>query len=241
MASFRSQDMRAEKQLGMFMDDYFYSRLSTKDGTPIFFQRKSDLKSQLQGVDVCIETSNRRMLIDEKASLYYSNAMIPTFAFEIDSLQKGHDNPVEGWFINDELLTEYYMLIWPNIKCTRSNEDRQWKRKDLDHLTKDDFTIIEAMLIEKQSIRSMLEKKGYNRSRLLEYARLIRKMADESDAIIEKNIAENVKITYSGQIAEKPVNLVIRKEVLKQMSKGIYLISQDGYANIRSEVWNLSK
>lgn len=124
MESFRNQDMRAEQRLGEFMDAYFYSKLKSKNGAPISFIRMSDRDSQLKGIDVCIETDGRKMLIDEKASVYYSNAMIPTFAFELDSIQRGHTEPVQGWFINDELMTEYYMLIWPNVKCFQ--QSGQW-------------------------------------------------------------------------------------------------------------------
>lgn len=231
MESFRNQDMKAEQQLGNFMDEFFYSKLVAKDGGEIKYTRMTDKESQLKGVDVCIETNGRKMIIDEKASVYYSNAMIPTFAFEIDSIQSGHDKPVDGWFINDELLTEYYMLIWPNVKCTK--EGQQWVRKDIKNLNKDDFTIVEAMLIEKAAIRLELQKAGYDRNRLLEYAKRLREMCIGESGKRENNLIENVKIAYSGQLAEKPINVVIRKELLRNLAKGIYLISSDGFATIK--------
>lgn len=83
MESFRDQDMRAEQQLGEFMDTYFYSRLRSKIGRPLNFIRTSDKERQISGIDVCIESEGKKILIDEKASVYYSNAMIPTFAFEL--------------------------------------------------------------------------------------------------------------------------------------------------------------
>jgi len=231
MESFRNQDMRAEQRLGEFMDAYFYSKLKSKNGAPISFTRMSDRDSQLKGIDVCIETDGRKMLIDEKASVYYSNAMIPTFAFELDSVQKGHAEPVQGWFINDELMTEYYMLIWPNVKCFQ--QSGQWVRKDIKNLTRDDFTIVEAMLVDKNDLRIMLEHKGYDKNHLIEYAKRFREMHYKSRGKEEKEITENVKITFSGQLAEQPVNLVVRKELLRNIAKGIYLISADGYASLK--------
>ena len=171
------------------------------------------------------------MFIDEKAAVYYSNAMIPTFAFEIDSIQRGHAEPVQGWFVNDNVQTEYYMLIWPNVKCIC--RDSQWVRKEIGSLRRDDFTIIEAMLIEKSDIRDVLERKGYGKSRLLEYARQLRAGYEADNTVKEKELDDKVKILLSGQLAEKPINLIIRKEMLRDMAKGIYLISADGFATIR--------
>jgi len=231
MESFRNQDMRAEQRLGEFMDDYFYSKLTAKDGGDISFKRMSDRDSQLQGIDVCIETAGRKMIIDEKASVYYSNAMIPTFAFELDSIQRGHKEPVEGWFINDSLATEYYMLIWPNVKC--SQVDGKWIRRDIGDIRKEDFTIVEAMLIEKSDIRITLEHAGYSRNHLIEYAKRFRAMNEPVVTKKEEQVIENVKIMYSSQLAEKPINLVIRKELLRDLAKAVYLISPDGFATIK--------
>ena len=143
--SFRHNDMKAEKQLAEFMDRCFYSKLYDLKGNKVEFKRMTDQQSQLEGIDVEIIADGRKFRIDEKASLYYSNVMIPTFAFEIDSIQKGHEEPVEGWFLNDSLSTDYYMLIWPNVKCKQIGG--QWVRKNIGSLTSYDFTIVEAMLI----------------------------------------------------------------------------------------------
>ncbi len=229
--SLRYQDIKAEKSLADFMDEYLYSRMHTNNGSPLRFTRMQDKESQLKGIDVCIETDDKRIYIDEKSSLYYSNAMIPTFAFELDSIQRGHSEPVEGWFINDGLLTEYYMLIWPNIKC--EIRDKTWVRKDIGVLRKEDFTIVEAMLIPKLELRKRIESYGYDKDRLVEYAKRLRQLYESENSQKEEKINDEVKIMYSGRLAEKPINLVIRKEVLKESAKKIYLISQDGYATIK--------
>lgn len=229
--SLRQQDMHAENSLAEFMDSYLYSRMTSTDGSPFKFTRMHDKEQQMKGVDVCIETGGKKILIDEKSSLYYSNAMIPTFAFELDSIQRGHRNPVEGWFINDALMTEYYMLIWPNVKC--ENKDNTWIRKDIGVLRKDDFTIVEAMLIPKIELRQKIEQIGYGKDRLVEYAKRLRQLYAGSNEQKEEKISDEIKIMYSGRLAEKPVNLVIRKELLKESARKIYLISQDGYATIK--------
>lgn len=223
--------MRAEQVLGEFMDEFFYSRLRTKDGNPIRYKRMIDYSSQMDGIDVCIEMDDREIIIDEKASIYFSNAMIPTFAFELDSLQEGHENPVEGWFVNDDLKTEYYMLIWPNVKCNEM--DGKWIRKPLSKITKFDFTIVEAMMIKKKDIRSLLKDKGYDKPHLLEYAKRIRNVNSGIETRYDENLDDGLKITFSGQLAEKPINLVINKSILWNVAQRVYLISADGYASIK--------
>ena len=228
--SFRQNDMKAEKQLADFMDRCFYSKLYDLQGNKVRFERKADRKSQLHGIDVEIVVGERKFFIDEKASFYYSNAMIPTFAFEIDSIQKDKIEPVKGWLLNDSLATNYYMLIWPNVKCELINN--QWVRKEIGKLTSYDFTIVEAMLVKKEQILIEIEKRGLDSKYLLNYAKSMRKNLIDSEKTYTKNVDNQIKIMYSGNLAEKPINAVIRKDLIKSIAKATYLISEDGYARI---------
>lgn len=230
MESYRNIDMKAEEQLASFLDNNFYSKLHDRNGNAVEFDRKKDKESQLQGIDVELMADGKIFVIDEKASFYYSNAMIPTFAFEIDSIQRGHDEPVEGWFVNDRLKTEYYLLIWPNIKCEL--QDGQWVRKNLNVIKMSDFTIVEAMLIEKQRLLIEVEKHGCNKPYLVEYAKRLRQLMNNKAESKFEVIDDDIKIMYSGKIAEKPINAVIQKSLLKSIASATYLISEDGYAQI---------
>lgn len=229
----RQNDMDGEQKLARFMDKYFYSKLHGTNGEKYFFERKRDWESQMKGIDICLSVGDKEFLIDEKATLYYSNAMIPTFAFEINSLQGNQDNLIEGWFINDDLLTEYYMLIWPNIKCEKRESDNTWIRKNIKNIKESDFTIVEAMLIEKQKLKDSIFVEGYDRDRLLAYAKKMRELYEGSTRMEEEKICNDIKITFSNQIPEKPVNIVVGKDRLKRLSSAIYLISEDGYASIK--------
>ncbi len=230
--SFRNQDMHAEHMLADFMDEYLYSKLTTHDGRPLVFERMTDKESQLKGVDISIENGNKKINIDEKASIYYSNLMIPTFAFELASIQRGYDEPLIGWFLNDELDSKYYMLIWPNIKCIHNKG--QWIRQQIGYIHKDDFTIVESMLILKEDLRRFLETNGYDKDRLLAYAKDLRERCTKIDDRYEEELFDGVKIFFSGKLAERPINVVIRKEILYTLAKRVYLISADGFANIKN-------
>ncbi len=230
MESFRNADMRAELELAKFMDSNFYSKLHDKNGNSVNFRRRTDRDSQLQGIDIEIVVDDKTILIDEKASFYYSNLMIPTFAFEIDSIQSKGGTPIKGWFVNENLRTEYYMLIWPNVKCHKEGKD--WIRKDINNLNEKDFTIVEAMLVEKKKLLKEVEKHGFTANRLIEYTKEFRIRLNNSNERKEERLDADINLVYSGFLYEKPINAVISKNVLKKIAAAIYLISEDGYARI---------
>lgn len=233
MESFRKQDMKAETVLGEFMDNAFYSKLRDKDGNKVGFKRVTDAVAQRKGIDVIIEGQGKRFLIDEKATLYYSNMMIPTFAFEVSSIQKSSTVPVEGWLVNDALETNYYMLIWPNIKCKR-NAEGVWERVPLDRLHRQDFTIVEAMLIRKKKILEFLEENGWPKERIIAFANEIREYYRFNTENIKLPVQETdgFYFYYTAKLAEKPINIVIRKEILKKIADASYFISNEYYSDI---------
>lgn len=235
--SLRVQDMKAEKVLGQFMDKAFYKKLRDKNGEKIKFRREMEQTIQLQGVDMVLETPEKTFYIDEKASLYYSNLMIPTFAFEVDSIQKSSKEPIEGWLFNEKLKTEFYMLIWPNIKCKKQSKE-VWTRKELNELRMEDFTIVEAMLIEKAKILEYLKELGYTKEKIKLCAEQIRSAGEvkPNQKYLDKN--QESYFYFSPHLAEQPINIVIHKNVLKRLAKANYFISQDYYAKIPKEKIN---
>ncbi len=262
--SFRVLDMKLEQILADFMDRNFYSKIRGLDGKKVDYRRIKDLKTQRAGVDVELHFDKKTIRIDEKASLKFCNSMIPTFAFELDSIQNNSNQPIIGWFLNKELLTDYYMLIWPNIKCEgkkardkkkesncegkgNNRKEKDGKcvedkclKKSLEDLVEDDFTILEAYLIKKQKLIKAVEKKGWSKKRLMDEARKFRR---ENQGIEKPNpkILNNVfKLCLSGFLAERPVNLVINKSFLKKVASRIYLISNDGYAMVEKRLYGSS-
>lgn len=220
--------MSAEKTLGTFLDKYFYQELSKKNPM-ISCQRQFNRDMQMSGADVVITSPDKRMVIDEKAAIYYSNAMIPTFAFEVSSIQRQEGTPCMGWFLNDELLTEYYLLVWVNIKCKLDKSIGKWVRKDLGELCMYDFTLLEAYLIRKYAIRDYLAKHGWEKQDILALASRIRLQESTKTDVGQ----EDFRFVFSPQIAEKPLNIVISKPRLFELSERAYLISTTGVAELK--------
>lgn len=100
-------------------------------------------------------------------------------------------------------------------------------------MQKDDFTIVEAFLVPKHEIRMELERRGFDRAHLIDYAKMLREKFLGKETMQEEKISEEIKFKFSGQLAEKPINVVIKKSLLKKLAKGIYLISSDGYATLK--------
>lgn len=49
------KDTRAEHELGIFMDENYYSRLCEDKAPYLTFERETDLKLQYEGIDVIID------------------------------------------------------------------------------------------------------------------------------------------------------------------------------------------
>lgn len=240
MSSLRPMDMRSEKALADFMDDFFYPTLKGKDNKEISHERIKDRARQLRGIDVIlIDGNGKKTIVDEKASMHYGNCMLPTFAFELSSIQTGDSIPVEGWLTKDDMDTDYYLLIWPNIKCVKDEKSKKYFRKDLDKLTKYDFTIVEAMFISRKRLLEYLESLGLSKDVLRDKAVEIREIMEKHPKEKGKHPCLNgkngIEYHYTDYLSEKPINLLIRRKTLKSLARGhVYLITEDGCARIKS-------
>ena len=232
-SSLRYQDHHSEEALANFLDENFYPYLVSNDKSDITFERITDKERQLLGEDCIITAGEQKFIIDEKATMHYLNKMIPTFAFELSSIQ--NDIERQGWLFDEELLTNYYLLVWPNAKCYDKGTGR-YKitiTPSQQSLTADSFSIVEAILIRRDSIKLYLEQHGFDEEKLTEDTANIRQTHTEPK--FEKIPIPGQQLFYyfySGQLAEKSINLVIDKKVLIHLSSAVYLISHDGYADI---------
>lgn len=210
-------DMRAEQALAKFLDDHLYHELH-KEGKFTSFQRVTSITEQKQGIDVIAKTAKTAAYIDEKAQLHYINQTRPTFAFELEFLLDGR--PMEGWFLNDELKTTHYLLLWPNAKT-----------EDLSQITAADFTKVEGMMISKAKMKSYLEALGINNDFLKDVTRRLRKKGVTGP---QHTAYDGIKfyVSPATEYRENPVNMVISKKVLLKICDAHYMITQAGFARI---------
>lgn len=243
----RKTDSKTEALISEFLCKYLYDQLEN-DFENFSYRQIKDESQQRKGIDVLLKwegDSTREIKVDEKATIYYFNKMIPTFAFEIDSIQTDEGDCYPGWFINDELLTEWYHLIWPNAKPNWKSKNQAF---DLNHLELNDITICETILISKKVLKNnvksdfCLSSNDELNAFLLEQSKKIREgipLSIAAEKTIEKETFTKIKINdnysfhYSKAITERPVNLVISKNKLLEWAGHVYLVCPDGYGTIK--------
>ena len=217
IVSRRVSDMNAESELAEFLDENLYSQL-LGEGNFLSIERMAEKEQQLQGIDVIAKTRSSVAYIDEKAQLYYINKDIPTFAFELQFLKNGR--VIEGWFLNDNLKTGHYLLIWPFASVT-----------DVKKLKKEDFTKLDALMISKGKLREELASLGLDKETLAQRAFQLRRTRTYG------KITTGIQGVYyfasdPSKYAEAPINIVVSKARLIALADAHYEITKNGFSRI---------
>lgn len=196
-SSYRVRDSRVESEIAIFLDKHLYPADFTKA------ERVTDKSIQLQGIDVIADfDGHTRLLIDEKAATHYINKNIPTFAFELFFHDKlGILRP--GWLFDDEKKSTHYLLMWLNAS-------KDW------NLRASDIKKIECFLIDRQKIKSLLASYGLVKSKLERINDAIKKR-NETGALW-KSTKRPFYIYNTEHLVEKPINVIIYKNQLKNIS-----------------------
>lgn len=198
MAGFRERDMRVERELARFMDDYLY-----KDGRFSRADRTDSIEAQMSGSDIILSIPSlglSNIVVDEKGMTQYMDNPLPTFSLELSFMNYGRE--ITGWFVDDNKATQYYMFIWPKAKV-------RW------NATYDDILEVEYALVSKEAIRNYLAEKGYTKDALIAKARAIRESGQ--DGAIDKG-TQDFWFFYTTKLVEKPINLILRRKVYQQLA-----------------------
>lgn len=198
--------MEAERELAKFLDKHLY----TKD---IFTRsdRTDNASTQIDGSDIIISIPSlgiRDAIVDEKASIYYINKDLRTFVLEISFLNRGYQIQ-EGWFVNDQLSTQYYLMQW-----IKANVADPWQVKE------GNITEIECVLVSKKKLKDYFEREGYDKTRLIQLSQQMR-------ASQQKMLAPSGKpyrFFFTQNLAEKPVNILLNKEEYIRLGEFHYFV-----------------
>ncbi|MEM6318818.1 MAG: hypothetical protein AAF960_14195 [Bacteroidota bacterium] len=196
MTTLRKQDAQSEKAVAAFLDRYFYPAHVTD------FQRIENKTTQLKGVDVCFNYGEKRMLVDEKAAVHYVNKNLPTFAFELEFIGRDQQRHA-GWLFDEDKLTEYYLLAWI------------WADQPK-HFTTEDITKIDLLLVARKAIKDLLAKFQLDAKKGKEVADYLRKHQQFGVAGKSPN---PFYYYHTKHLAEQPINVIIRKSALQQISQ----------------------
>lgn len=212
----RKIDNLIEHNIATYLDQNFWGKL------PFKFKRQTEKKYQFSGIDVTIITKNGLSVnFDEKAKIYNClNSVLQYPSFEIQ-FQNRANQIQKGWFCQN-LSTDYYSFIGVytvngtnNINCLSS------------------YTAISAcdvLWCKKQDVIDYVQQ-DIQLSNLLNDANRLR--AESKSLGVQKNRKRyenaNFWLTYSGQLFEKPVNLVMPRNTLETFknSKHFYITKNE--------------
>ena len=191
----RNDDERLSNIVSEFLDKNFYVKT-------INFKRIYSKKEQVEGIDVKFTLNNFYYLCDEKAAIRYINKPLNTFSMELSFIDKSN-NIHDGWLLDENKVNNSFMFIWID-KATRNLLENV-----------EDILKLELVIVKKDSIINYLNSLGWT------YKKLIRKTSLMRDNKYEKtgNIKnDGCKFVISDFLVEKPVNVLISRDILRDIS-----------------------
>lgn len=191
----RDGDERGEKIVSEFLDKHFY--IECED-----FHRVVDKVQQIKGVDTTFVKNGFQYVCDEKAALKYVNKNLQTFSMEL-SFFNAADNISIGWLLDSNKINNSFLFCWIDsaINDVLSSSD--------------DIVIMEAALVRKNKIIDYLSNIGWTLDKLFLKCKKIRENPYEECGNFYKN---EVKFSKSFQLKEKPINLLIKRSKLLEIS-----------------------
>ena len=217
-------DIQLEHMAAEFLDAHFYS-------SDIFdkarVKRYSDTYHQYGGVDVSVNRTN----FDEKFKIKgCMNKVLDHVGIECSLINKSGYQHV-GWFMNDNLSTDYYMLIGIS-----ADVESDWQLSSSDQISAADVLWVKKSElqdyiydeIDKDTLKSNVEALQHE-SELIEHdtsglMACIGAYKSKDGKYRFKYGHRKFWLTYSSRLAEKPVNLVIPRKTLESFKHSRHFI-----------------
>jgi hypothetical protein len=193
--TFREHDYRRERVLSAYLDKKLYNQPNFEN-----FCRTNATEDQLSGSDVVFSVPGKglnHIIVDEKAQLYYLDGGLPTFAFELNFVNRRGER-VEGWLTDERKKTEFYQLLFLTAKKDFESIDEIYK---VEYVLVDRNKIFKAINLDLAELR----KKGMEVSGNPGFCQF-------------KAPGVPYYFTHSVHLAESPVNIILRKDKLIEIS-----------------------
>lgn len=212
-------DLRREKIIADWMDKYFYSKFNPSEiatkRSHEFGEKVREKRAQYGGVDIVMKDNDSKIyLIDEKSQTNYLNKNRPSFAFEIFSFS--NEKVKKGWLLDSKKKTDYYILIYPNSKTIEDYRELY---------DKEEIDFVSVYLIERKKLLEEIYKIGLTNEKIIEEAS---NLTEVNTPVKIKDIPpEKVTLYKSGNYAEIPVNLVVKKIILDKIVEKKWEVTKD--------------
>ena len=200
MARSQSIDMRSQFQFDLTQEqmlqpflDRCYKQYAIE---PIRYQNRN---IQRNGIDLTLSRDGYSFLVDEKAQLGYIGRSLPCFALEINSY--GPDGRLRtGWLFDEQKKTEVYAFVFDiRLHAEKTRID-----------TPEEVAGASIVLVNRHRLINHLERGGLDRFTLTRQAEEMRRTG-----ALRRYVPEpGWKLAYSEQLAERPVNLLVKRKFL---------------------------
>lgn len=186
------EDLRKTKVVEQFLDRYFYQGKQ---------QRITNRKQQLAGIDVIFDNKK----IDEKAAINYIINQLETYSFELEFTDK-YGIVRDGWLLDSKKENTHYLLVYitGNPKLEKIEDIKQ----------------INYILIRKDKIRELMN--NIKLKKKLKYFKHKEATIGLSQYLIyytHNNVKYKLKLKRSRQLFEEPLNIIIPKQLLIELSE----------------------
>ena len=245
-----------EKKVSNFLFYNFYEKFKNTHFNIKLIKKITDKNTQIKGIDYLVTTDTKKYSIDEKAAITYpavyntntnkiENYSLPTFAFELYTGINAF-NTNDGWLFNKNTITDFYSINWVYLLNTdvRMNDYRNWWKHPSYILDNVENYLISAEQIKKSIIHFFDNEHQYNPEISLEMLSTPIKLKEFFDSIEIDRLHNSrkeykfkseprVKLTQSLYRKECPINIVIKKDILSNISINKHFVSNTGYRTLK--------
>jgi hypothetical protein len=192
----REYDEHCEKIISEFLDLHFYPYIPDM----LSVERITDKGRQVKGVDAIITRGETTNYIDEKAAVKYLK--LETFALELSFINKS-GKLCTGWLLDNTKINDYFLFVW-------INKLRHDKIQDISSVQN-----VDVALVKKENIIQYLASLGWTFDKLQRKMQQIRNQRNVNMGSIKEN---GCKFSYSQQLIEKPINILLPKSKYIELS-----------------------
>ena len=211
------ESVNGEQAVHEFLCKHLYDKIFKSDYVTVV-----NKEAQKMGIDYVVYRKNDEpFTVDEKAQVNYINKPRDTFSFEISYLNI-HKEVVDGWLIKNTIHPTYYALIW----IWDSKEDNKSKLKT------SDINTVECMFISNLNLQKFIRSCGFTDKILREFSEQMRKSSGNQRRYYA--YLNSRKFVLTNMLPEKPVNIILDKDVLYKICTVDYMVMHGGiYRKIR--------
>lgn len=196
ISNLRKDDERCADIVSRFLDENFYKKYVK------YFDRIIDKERQVKGIDTTFMIDDKTYICDEKAAIRYINKGLNTFSLELSFIGR-YDDLRDGWLIDEKHINNSFLFVW----IDKAKADMLESVSDIQQL--------EIALVDRRKILKYLETLGWSQDKMIAKSQKMRENEEEYGGNLRKH---GCKFVCSRHLVEQPVNVLLSRDKLKEIS-----------------------